>query len=74
MFCLNIGDTKETSNPMKLDNWEFYIVPTTIISLRVLHGSSNPTEVIPFCILATMCSSISGLLLDYFIRRKNGNY
>jgi len=49
------------------------IIPTTIISLRTLHGSVNPTEVIPFCILATMCSSISGLLLDYFIRRKNGN-
>lgn len=49
------------------------IIPTTIIALRTLHGSSNPTEVIPFCILATMCSSISGLLLDYFIRRKNGN-
>jgi len=49
------------------------IIPTTIISLRTLHGSANPTEVIPLCILATMCSSISGLLLDYFIRRKNGN-
>lgn len=49
------------------------IIPTTIISLRILHGSTNPTEVIPICILATMCSSISGLLLDYFIRRKNGN-
>lgn len=49
------------------------IIPTTIISLRVLHGSANPTEVIPTCILATFCSSISGLLLDYLIRRKNGN-
>lgn len=49
------------------------IIPTTIIALRTLHGSANPTEVIPLCILATMCSSISGLLLDYFIRRKNGN-
>lgn len=49
------------------------IIPTTIISLRLLHGSTNPTEVIPLCIIATFASSVSGLLLDYFIRRKNGN-
>ena len=49
------------------------IIPTTIISLRVLHGSANPTEIIPTCILATLCSCIAGLTLDYIIRRKNGN-
>lgn len=49
------------------------IIPTTIISMRVLHGSVNPTEVIPTCIIATFCSCMAGLLLDYFIRRKNGN-
>lgn len=49
------------------------IIPTTIISMRSMYGSLNPTEIIPTCILATMCSSFSGLLLDYFIRRKNGN-
>lgn len=26
VFCLNTGTTKETSNPMNLDNWEFYII------------------------------------------------
>lgn len=49
------------------------IIPTTIISMRAMYGSVNPTEVIPTCILATFCSSISGLILDYFIRRKNGD-
>ena len=49
------------------------IIPTTIISLRVLHGSINPTEIIPTCILATLSSCIAGLTLDYFIRRKNGD-
>ena len=49
------------------------IIPTTIISIRAMYGSANPTEIIPTCILATFCSSISGLLLDYFIRRKNGD-
>ena len=32
VFCLNTGNTKETSNPMNLNNWEFYIVPTKVIN------------------------------------------
>ena len=48
------------------------IIPTTIISLRLMYGSLNPTIVIPACILATIASGIGGLTLDYFIRRKNG--
>ena len=32
VFCLNTGDTKETSNPMNLDNWEFYVIPTKVIN------------------------------------------
>ena len=48
------------------------IIPTTIISLRLASGSNNPTAVIPTCILATICSSLAGLTLDYFIRRKHG--
>ncbi len=48
------------------------IVPTTIISLRMSFQSNNPTMILPLCILATLSSSIAGLTLDYFIRRKNG--
>ena len=32
VFCLNVGKTKETSNPLNIDNWEFYIVPTKKIN------------------------------------------
>lgn len=32
VFCLNTGVTKETSNPMNLNNCEFYIVPTSVIN------------------------------------------
>ena len=49
------------------------IVPTTIIALRKAAGSTNPTLVLPFCIIATMASTTLGLTLDYLIRRKNGN-
>ena len=32
VFCLNTGDTRESSNPLNLNNWEFYIVPTVVIN------------------------------------------
>lgn len=32
VFCLNIGNTKESSYPLNLNNWEFYIVPTDFIN------------------------------------------
>ena len=31
VFCLNTGYTKEESYPLNLNNWEFYIVPTSVI-------------------------------------------
>ena len=32
VFCLNTGETKETSNPLDLDNWRFWVVPTETIN------------------------------------------
>lgn len=32
IFCLLNGKTKEEANPLKLENWEFYIVPTSVIN------------------------------------------
>lgn len=46
------------------------LIPTTVIALRMLHGSNNPTEIIITSVIATFCSCSSGLILDYFIRRK----
>ena len=47
------------------------IIPMTVIALRKAYGSINPTSIIIPSIIATMVSTISGLALDYFIRRKN---
>lgn len=47
------------------------LIPTTVIALRMMYGSTNPTEIIITSILATTVSSASGLILDYMIRRKN---
>lgn len=46
------------------------IIPTTVIALRMSHGSANPSEIIITSLLATFCSSFAGLMLDYFIRRR----
>ncbi len=46
------------------------LIPTTVIALRLMHGSKNPTEIIITSVIATAISSISGLTLDYFIRRR----
>lgn len=45
------------------------IVPTTVLALRIAHGSTNPSEIIIPGVIATFCSSIGGLLLDYLIRK-----
>lgn len=46
------------------------IIPTSIISLRSLYGSRNPSEIIITALLSTVCASVAGLLFDYYIRRK----
>lgn len=49
------------------------IIPTTVISLRMLHGSINPSEIMKVTIITTFLSTFIGLLLDrlfYFIWRR----
>lgn len=46
------------------------LIPTTIISLRMLYGSSNPTSVVLPCIVVTLLSTVVGLLMDRFLGRK----
>lgn len=40
------------------------IVPTTVIALRIMHGSSNPMEIMGAVIIATVICTLFGLLLD----------
>lgn len=71
-----INDKKDTASvPMitflVLNTAGVTIVPTTVLALRIAHGAANPSEIILPGVIATFCSSIGGLLLDYFIRRRN---
>lgn len=46
------------------------VIPTTILAMRVMYNSHNPSEIILPAVLATACSSIGGLTMDYFIRKR----
>lgn len=46
------------------------IIPTTIISLRMLYGSSAPTKIVIPCLIATACSTIAGLTIDRIIAKR----
>jgi len=48
----------------------FTIIPTTIISLRIMHKSANPTIIISACMISTLVATICGLLLDRFLSRR----
>ena len=47
------------------------IIPTTILALRSAYHSINPGEIILPAIIATACSSIAGLSLDFILRKRN---
>ena len=48
------------------------LIPTTVISFRVMNGSNNPTEIVFACIIVTVLSCLFGLIMDrilYYIWR-----
>ena len=46
------------------------LIPTTIISLRMMHGSVNPTIIVFACILSTTFSTMGGLIVDRILARR----
>ena len=46
------------------------IIPTTIISLRMMYGSSEPTKIVLACIISTMVATFGGILMDRFLARR----
>ena len=49
------------------------IIPTTVISFRLLHGATNPTDIVLATIITTFLSTILALILDrifYHLGRK----
>lgn len=46
------------------------IIPTTVISLRMMYGSVSPTDIVFPCLIATFLSTFAGLLMDCFLARR----
>ena len=46
------------------------LIPTTIISLRMMYGSSEPTKIVLACIISTMFATLGGILMDRFLARR----
>lgn len=75
-FGLKAISSLQTLNPKKdtasrsmitflvLNTTGLTIIPTTIISMRMMYGSLNPTEIIFPCFIATLISTMVGLILD----------
>lgn len=73
-----INDKKDTASvPMitflVLNTARVTIVPTTVLALRIAHGSANPSEIILPGAIATFCSCIGAVTIDYFIRKRGKN-
>ncbi len=73
-----INNEKDTaSTPMitflVLNTAGVTIVPTTVLALRIAHGSLNPSEIIMPGVIATFSSCVGAVLIDYFIRKRGKN-
>ncbi len=81
-FGLKAMKALQTINPKKdtasrsmitfliIDTAGVTIVPTTVISLRMHHGSVNPTEILGATLIATFISLVFGILVDRLVWRK----
>jgi len=57
---------------LALNTSGFTLVPTTIIAIRMKHGSINPTEIIGPTLLATFCATVVAIILDRYFRSRAG--
>lgn len=46
------------------------IVPTTIISLRLMYGSLEPTKIVGACLISTIFATVGGLVVDKMLARR----
>lgn len=45
------------------------IIPTTVISMRLMHNSINPSSILPATIISTLISTVLSILIDKIFRR-----
>jgi len=50
------------------------IIPTTVLAIRMNYDSASPAEIVLPTLIATICSTLGGILIDrYFNYRRNRN-
>lgn len=49
------------------------IIPTTIISLRMMYGSLEPTKIVSACIISTFFATLGGIIVDRILARRYKN-
>ncbi len=52
-----------------LNTTGFTIIPTTILSYRLMYGSTNPNAITPICIIASLLGTIVGVIINLILRR-----
>ncbi|MBE3588740.1 MAG: spore maturation protein [Thermoanaerobacteraceae bacterium] len=69
---LNRGDPKTATNAMctflALNTSCLTLIPTTIIGIRVMYGSTDPTAIVGTTIFATACGMTVAVLVDRILR------
>lgn len=71
-----LNPQKDTATPamitfLVLNTSGVTLIPTSIISLRAMFGSANASEIIGPALVATLCSTVAGLSVDYLLRRRS---
>ena len=73
----NINKNKEVASRsmitlLVINTASVTIIPTTVISLRMLNKANNPTDILLASIITTFLSCLFGLFIDrlFYIRRK----
>lgn len=73
MQKLNTGDKKEATEAMctflALNTSCITLIPTTIIGIRMMHGSTDPAVVVGTTIFATTCGMTVAVVVDMVLRR-----
>ena len=49
------------------------LIPTTIISLRMMYDSVSPTSIVLACMISTLMSTIGGIIVDRLLARRDKN-
>ncbi|OYD09759.1 nucleoside recognition domain-containing protein [Paludifilum halophilum] len=73
-----LNPNSKTASPamctlLALNTSSLTLIPTTVIGLRMEHGSAQPTEIIGTAVFATGCSTLVAVALDRWYRRRQEN-